>query len=139
MLSDRAHVIFPWHIAEDRVLSESTADGEGLGTTLRGIGPVIATRLGRSFGVRWGPVSRHLSRPDSPHRPGQAPDASSLDGEDDFERWTRRDLQRVHAVPAERLRPYVADTTAYPDAAEKGRRILFEGAQGCLLHVDHGT
>ncbi|HJN67139.1 MAG TPA: adenylosuccinate synthetase, partial [Pirellulales bacterium] len=39
MLSDRAHVIFPWHMIEDRTLDESTADGENIGTTQRGIGP----------------------------------------------------------------------------------------------------
>ena len=48
MLSDRAHVIFPWHIAEDRAMNDTTADGEALGTTQRGIGPCYRDKVGRS-------------------------------------------------------------------------------------------
>jgi adenylosuccinate synthase len=44
------------------------------------------------------------------------------------------------AAYAERLRPHVADTTAFLlDVVEQGRRVLFEGAQGALLDIDHGT
>jgi adenylosuccinate synthase len=49
-------------------------------------------------------------------------------------------IHEQYAAYAERLRPFVTDTTAYLlDAAEEGKRILFEGAQGALLDVDHGT
>ena len=51
----------------------------------------------------------------------------------------RRSSQQYHGY-AERLRPYVADTTAYLlDAVEADKRVLFEGAQGALLDIDHGT
>ncbi len=48
MLSDRAHVIFPWHIAEDRVLDKSCSSGENIGTTMRGIGPCYSDKVRRS-------------------------------------------------------------------------------------------
>jgi adenylosuccinate synthase len=43
MLSDRAHVVMPWHIAEDKAMNVGTADRESIGTTLRGIGPCYRT------------------------------------------------------------------------------------------------
>ena len=49
-------------------------------------------------------------------------------------------IYEQYATFAERLRPYVADTTEYLlSAVESGKRLLFEGAQGALLDVDHGT
>jgi len=49
MISDRAHVIFPWHIEEDRLLNDRCAGGEAIGTTLRGLGRATGTRsAGRS-------------------------------------------------------------------------------------------
>src|SRR5512146_692948 len=49
MISDRAHVIFPWHFEEDRLLNERCAGGEAIGTTMRGIGPCYRDKVGRSF------------------------------------------------------------------------------------------
>src|SRR5206468_11625202 len=56
-LSDRAHVVFPWHIAEDKVLDQATG-GESIGTTLRGIGPCYRDKVGRSHAVRLGDLYR---------------------------------------------------------------------------------
>ena len=44
MLSERAHVVMPWHIVEDQATDKTKVEGESIGTTLRGIGPVTATR-----------------------------------------------------------------------------------------------
>ena len=57
-ISDRAHVIFPWHFAEDRALDKSTSDGENIGTTGRGIGPCYRDKVGRSHAVRLGDLYR---------------------------------------------------------------------------------
>src|SRR5882672_651789 len=57
-LSDRAHVIFPWHFAEDRAMDQSTSDGENIGTTQRGIGPCYRDKVGRSYAIRLGDMLR---------------------------------------------------------------------------------
>src|SRR5258707_5470403 len=51
VISDRAHVIFPWHIAEDRALDSSLSGGEAIGTTQRGIGPCYRDKVGRSYAI----------------------------------------------------------------------------------------
>ena len=57
-ISDRAHVIFPWHFAEDKALDKSTSDGENIGTTGRGIGPCYRDKVGRSHAIRLGDMYR---------------------------------------------------------------------------------
>jgi len=140
LLSDRAHIVFPWHIAEDRAMDSSTADGENIGTTHRGIGPCYGDKVGRSHAIRLG----DLYRPDFRNRIERVITVKQemLVGVD----WSLAndlDPQTIHAEfsgYAERLRPYVCDTTSYLlDAVEAQRKILFEGAQGSLLDVDHGT
>ncbi len=141
MLSDRAHVIFPWHFEEDRLMNDQGADGESIGTTLRGIGPCYRDKVGRSWAIRLGDLYREGFRgrvrkiAEAKRRSlaslgtGGAP--LELDADTIFEQYS---------AYAERLRPHVADTTAYLlDAVEAGKRILFEGAQGALLDIDHGT
>ena len=140
-ISDRAHVIFPWHFAEDRAMDESTSDGENIGTTQRGIGPCYRDKVGRSFAIRLGDMYRddflqrikHIVETKnrtlsvlSANRPVQPLDAAAI--------------HKEYAGYAERLQPYVADTTDYLLATiDEGQRVLFEGAQGALLDVDHGT
>ena len=58
ILSDRAHVIFPWHFEEDRLLNQEGAGGEALGTTLRGIGPCYRDKVGRVHAIRLGDLYR---------------------------------------------------------------------------------
>ena len=138
MLSDRAHVIFPWHMAEDKAMDESS-DGENIGTTQRGIGPCYRDKVGRSLAVRLGDMYRDTFRRQIEHicaakikalagMNGQAP---ALDAEHIYQQYRGF---------ADQLKPYVAETTSYLlDAAEAGKRLLFEGAQGSLLDIDHGT
>lgn len=54
MLSDRAHIVCPWHIAEDQVMNGQPVQGESIGTTLRGIGPCYRDKVGRSHAIRLG-------------------------------------------------------------------------------------
>jgi adenylosuccinate synthase len=141
MLSDRAHVIFPWHIEEDRLLNERCAGGEAIGTTLRGIGPCYRDKVGRSFAVRLG----DLYRPNFQERIAEITEAKRqmLAGFGPDGEGVHLDAQEIFAQYREyarRLEPFVADTTAYLlDAAEADKKILFEGAQGALLDIDHGT
>jgi len=140
LLSDRAHVVFPWHLAEDQVLDGSLPGGEAIGTTGRGIGPCYRDKVGRSFAIRLG----DLYRPGFPAKLAAVVAAKNrllsawqTDGGQPLDLDSIAAATRAHA---ERLRPFVADTTAFLlDAVEAGRRVLFEGAQGSLLDVDHGT
>ncbi len=52
MISDRAHVIFPWHVEEDKLLDGQCTSGESIGTTQRGIGPCYSDKFGRSLAIR---------------------------------------------------------------------------------------
>ena len=141
MISDRAHVIFPWHGIEDR-LFDTIGGGEAIGTTLRGIGPCYRDKVGRALAIRIG----DLVRPDLKERiahivevknrsfegfPQSADLVNELDAGTIYKEYTRF---------AERLRPHIGDTTDYLlGAVDDDRRVLFEGAQGSLLDIDHGT
>lgn len=141
MLSDRAHVIFPWHLVEDRLADGQVASGEAIGTTMRGIGPCYRDKVGRSDAIRLGDMYRpnFRDRIESvvAHKNKLI---GALAGPGAFEPLLPAKVLEEYQGYAERLRPFVADTTTYLlDALEAGRRVLFEGAQGALLDVDHGT
>ncbi len=141
MLSDRAHVVFPWHVAEDRIMDENPADGEGenLGTTMRGIGPCYRDKAGRTLAVRVGDMYRPGFR-EKVERIVDVKNRILSLWDDSAEPLDAAGIFNEYSEYAERLRPHVADTTAYLlDAVEQDKRVLFEGAQGSLLDVDHGT
>ena len=141
MLSDRAHVIFPWHFEEDRLIDQQCTSGEAIGTTLRGIGPCYRDKVGRSFAVRLGDMYRQDFR-DRIQRIARAKRQilAGLGAGSDGARIDAQEIYRQYQGFAGRLKPHVADTTAYLlDAVEAGKKVLFEGAQGSLLDIDHGT
>jgi adenylosuccinate synthase len=141
MISDRAHVIFPWHLAEDRLVEGRAPNGEAIGTTMRGIGPCYRDKVGRSDAIRLGDMYRESfgSRIERVVADKNVLIAA-LAGGAAFERLEACRVLAEYQAYAERLRPHLADTTTYLlDALEAGRRVLFEGAQGSLLDVDHGT
>ena len=142
MISDRVHVVFPWHIAEDQAMDKSLVKGESIGTTLRGIGPCYRDKVGRSFAIRLGDMYRDDFRDRIKSiteiklrmlagMNGRAADEYGLDADKIYNEFSEY---------AKRLQPYVTDTTRFLlDAAEGEKEILFEGAQGALLDIDHGT
>ncbi len=140
-ISDRVHVIFPWHFAEDRVLDKNTSDGENIGTTGRGIGPCYRDKVARSYAVRLGDMYRDTFRKQIEHNTAVKNQIlTAMYAKGDFQPLDAGEIYEQYRAYAERLKPYVADTTEYLlSAAEAGKRILFEGAQGALLDVDHGT
>jgi adenylosuccinate synthase len=140
-ISDRLHVIFPWHFAEDRALDKSTSDGENIGTTGRGIGPCYRDKVGRAHAVRLGDLYRPGFRAQVEHIVAAKNRVLAvLDAANEFRSLDAAAVFREYTAYAERLRPYVCDTTELLlSSAEAGKRILFEGAQGALLDVDHGT
>jgi adenylosuccinate synthase len=138
IVSDHAHVIFPYHLEEER-LNEG-GSGKAIGTTGRGIGPCYQDKVGRQFAVRLGEMlhPEHLRERLIPivERKNRllralCPEARSFDAET---------ICRDYLTYMEQIRPHVADTTRLlHEALRKGQGILFEAAQGSLLDVDHGT
>ena len=143
LLSDRTHVVFPWHVAEDLLLDASLSGGGAIGTTGRGIGPCYRDKVGRSLAIRLGDLYQGDLRQWIEHIVGfknRLLSSWQPAGGDAPELLDPAAIHTQYLAYAERLRPFVADTTAVLlDAVEAGRRVLFEGAQGALLDIDHGT
>jgi adenylosuccinate synthase len=141
MISDRAHVIFPWHIVEDKLVEGLASSSEAIGTTMRGIGPCYRDKVGRADAIRLGDLYRDniLDRIEriAEHKNRWI---AALAAPGQFEPLNSAKIIEEYQLYSRRLKPHVADTTTYLlDALEAGRRVLFEGAQGALLDVDHGT
>ncbi len=137
-VSDHAHVIFPYHIEEER-LNESGGEG-AIGTTGRGIGPCYQDKLGRSMGVRVGELlyPEHLRKRLHAIVERKNRMLRSLSaGAKQFDADT---VCNEYLACMAQMKPHVADTTALlHEGLRQGKRILFEAAQGSLLDVDHGT
>ena len=136
-ISGNAHLIMPYHRELDRV-TERYLGRQKLGTTKRGIGPTYADKAAR-VGLRVQDLyDMKIFR--------QKLDVVLKEKNAILSRVYNRlpmkavDIETEYAVYAERLRPYIADTTALlHDGLEEGRTVLLEGAQGTLLDLDHGT
>ena len=138
-LSDRAHVIFPWHFAEDKILDKQTG-GESIGTTLRGIGPCYRDKVARSHAVRLGDMYRANFRERIDHIVADKNRVLAAMSDGELEPLDSQAIFDEYTRYAERLRPHVGDTTELLlTALENKEPVLFEGAQGALLDVDHGT
>jgi len=136
LLSHRAHVILPYHRILEAVLERELGERR-VGTTMRGIGPAYEFKYGRR-GVRLG----ELCEPDL-LREKLAFIAKPLNrvlGAFDAEPVNPQLLYERYRELSEKIAPFVTDTVAYLNRAiAEGRTVLFEGAQGTMLDVDHGT
>jgi adenylosuccinate synthase len=137
-VSYKAHVVMPYHKAEDAA-REHAAGAGNIGTTKRGIGPCYADKVHRTTAVRVADLQHeeHLKERIARivHDRNKVfqvlYDHPPLDWRAIFEQY--RDFGR-------RLAPFVDDTSRLViDAWKAGKRVLFEGANGNLLDVDHGT
>ncbi|MBC7773084.1 MAG: adenylosuccinate synthase [Pyrinomonadaceae bacterium] len=139
VLSDRAHVVMPYHKVEDELRERllSGEDGESIGTTKRGIGPCYADKAHRATALRVGDLlDRGVLREklETICRVKAALLGGSRDGLDPafLTDWAGR--------LGDRLKPHVKDTTyLLHDLLHSGKRLLFEGANAALLDIDHGT
>jgi adenylosuccinate synthase len=136
-ISDRAHLIMPYHVLLDG-LEEEARGGKAIGTTRKGIGPAYADKVAR-LGIRAGDLldkeallerlSTVLSYKNNILTKvyGMAP--LSLD-----------DIYHEHCQHAESLSPHIRDTTTMlAEALLRNEAVLLEGAQGALLDPDFGT
>lgn len=139
LISDRAHVIFPYHMLEEAALEKFRKE-EAIGTTMRGIGTCYRDKAGRTHAIRMGDIMRpdvfrkrlnEVVEQKNHILKALDPDSEGVDADEIYEEYSQY---------AEQLKPFVTDTTAYlHNALKEGKKLLFEGAQGSLLDVDHGT
>jgi adenylosuccinate synthase len=141
MLSERAHLVMPWHFVEDKATNKSMVAGESIGTTNRGIGPCYRDKVGRTHAFRIADLlsdqlEQKVHDTVAAKRQLLAPIADPSD----------LDLLEPHKVFhqcqswSKSLGPLAADSTNFLlDALDDGKKLLMEGAQGSLLDIDHGT
>jgi len=136
-ISNRAHVLFPQHRMMER-MSEGRPGRISIGTTSRGIGPCYEDKIARR-GIRVADLldrdtfrAQYDSLMEEKHAIARTFD---IDEEDDA-----LDIRRRYETMAEQIRPMVCDTAILlNNAMREGKRVLFEGAQGTMLDIDHGT
>ncbi|GEL69729.1 adenylosuccinate synthase [Myxococcus virescens] len=142
LISDNAHVIFPWHKLLDS-FREKARGGSAIGTTGRGIGPAYEDKVARR-GIR----VRDLLNADRLRTRIEARLPAALDELKDLCAQAGDPVPQLEVLQilaeftglGERLKPFVHDASLYLSGqVRRGARILFEGAQGTLLDVDHGT
>jgi adenylosuccinate synthase len=133
LVSDRAHLILPYHRELD-VLSEARRGERRIGTTSRGIGPAYEDKIARR-GIRVCDLLNPSVLEEGVRENVKARNRVIKD--------TTLDWQQVYdalLVLGARLAPWIADTSVYlAEANAEGRAILYEGAQGTMLDIDHGT
>jgi adenylosuccinate synthase len=136
MISSRAHLISPAHIALDAVQEQARGDKK-IGTTLRGIGPAYLDKVGRK-GIRAGEMQELEAFADTLYA---AIERANIElTRDGFAPINAGESVQKYLDAATRLRPYIADTTHYlHQQLAKGAHVVCEGAQGTLLDVDHGS
>src|SRR5213592_1380405 len=134
LISDCAHLVLPYH----RLLDEQRELRRGrIGTTKRGIGPAYGDKAART-GLRMSDLMQPIvfskklqAKVIENNRILQALGAKPI---------SFREVNETYLAAAEKLRPFVANTVVYLHRAiERGKEILFEGAQGTFLDIDHGT
>ena len=136
-ISNRAHVIFPFHRLVEK-MSESRENRIPLGTTARGIGPCYEDKIGRR-GIRiadlYDPASFRELYDTLAEDKNTLAETFHLEGPIDYAA-IRCQTEQLAA----KIRPLVCDTAALLSTAmAEGKRVLFEGAQGTMLDIDHGT
>lgn len=136
-ISDRAHVILPYHIELDRLQEEAKGDKK-IGTTIKGIGPAYMDKAAR-VGIRIADLldrevfeeRLRINLEDKNRQFTKLYDANSMSFEEIFEEYYEYGQQ---------IKQYVCDTSVLlNDALDNGKRVLFEGAQGVMLDIDQGT
>lgn len=136
-ISDRAHVILPYHIKLDRLQESSKGDNK-IGTTNKGIGPAYMDKAAR-VGIRIADLldkdifaeRLRVNLEEKNRLFEKMYECESIKFEDIFEEYYEYGQQ---------IKDYVTDTSVIlNDALDAGKRVLFEGAQGVMLDIDQGT
>ncbi len=137
VISSRAHIITPAHIAQDKAREQALGAAK-IGTTLRGIGPAYLDKTGRA-GIRTGDMlldveeyaDRLVSAIEASNDALRSQGLAALDA---------REAAQAYLDAAAVLRPFIKDVSIYLyEALKAGKRVVCEGAQGTLLDIDHGS
>ena len=137
LVSDRAHLILPYHRSHE-VAAEQARGGGKIGTTAKGIGPSYEDKAGRR-GLRTGDLrdADVFRRKCAEVVAEKNRLASALYATVQLE---ADDLAERYYEMASRIVPYLTNVSAYLNGEmDRGKRVLFEGAQGTMLDLDHGT
>ena len=136
-ISDRAHIILPYHKKIDE-LSEIRRGANDIGTTKKGIGPAYMDKTER-VGIR---VCDLMKKDVFAEKLKENIKAKNfyLKQVFGYESYSYEEILESYLAFAEELRPYIADTSVLVyDAVKANKKVLFEGAQGTLLDLDFGT
>ena len=136
-ISDRAHIVFPYHKVMDAV-TEKAKGSKKVGTTNKGIGPCYMDKMART-GIRCcdmldddlfrGKLSEQIDAKNEMF--------TKLYGEEPLD---KEEILNKYCDYAKRLKPRIKDTIVIlNEALEAGKKVLFEGAQGAMLDIDLGT
>lgn len=147
-ISNRAHLVFPYHKVHDRLMDRALVVSRGeaamIGTTGRGIGPCYADKALRSTAIRVGEL---LDPPRFQEKLKHVVTIKNLILEalaracdEPFEPCNAQELGDTYLRYAQSLMPHICDTTTLlHEAVQAGKHLLFEGANATLLDIDHGT
>ena len=138
LISENAHLVLDYHKREDQLREESLGKNK-LGTTIRGIGPCYGDKVGRSYAVRMSDL-RDLKALRVKLQTIVERKNKMFGALYNAEPMSARSIFDKCKSYAERLIPFTTDTTEFlHKSITGGKSILFEGAQGTLLDIDHGT
>ncbi len=137
LISDRAHLIMPWHTIIEG-LEEKARGDKAIGTTLKGIGPTFADKAARN-GIRIGDLLDKAYFKERLEQVLELKNAilTKLYGEKPL---SFKEIYRQYCAYADRWAPYICDTSVIlAEAIKRDENVLMEGAQGVLLDPDYGT
>ena len=138
LISENAHVVLDYHKQEDQLREDSLAKNK-IGTTVRGIGPCYADKVGRSYTIRMGDF-RDIEALESKLKTIVEYKNKIFKALYNAESIGADEILEKCKIYAGRLLPFTTDTTEFlHKSIAGGKSILFEGAQGSLLDLDHGT
>ncbi|MGX7594244.1 adenylosuccinate synthase [Planococcus plakortidis] len=136
-ISNRAHVILPYHIKQDEV-EEARRGANKIGTTGKGIGPAYMDKAAR-VGIRIADLLDHVVFEEK-LRMNLKEKNRMFEKFYETEGFTVEEIMEEYYQYGQEIAQYVTDTSkVLNDAFDAGRRVLFEGAQGVMLDIDQGT
>jgi len=147
-ISDRAHLVMPYHKLQDALqeaaVSKARGEQRSIGTTGRGIGPTYADKAARSTAIRFADLldpDRFVEKLQHTVTVKNAVlGALAQVADQPFDPIDADALADQTLIHAAKLRPHICNTTQLLHTAmADGKRLLFEGANACMLDVDHGT
>ncbi len=141
LISERAHIVMPWHFIEDKATNRAVVAGESIGTTNRGIGPCYRDKIGRTHAFRIADLmSENLKAKVSDTVAAKLEVLKHIADPADLETLNADKIYDQCRVWAKSIGSLSIDSTNYLlDELDAGKSLLMEGAQGSLLDIDHGT